>query len=257
MSINECSCCYEEITAATGKAVMGCGHEFHFNCLATWFYKQCEGGGSETCPLCRREATALEQLPTNDADDEDEDEDEEDDYEEEDEINENEAIFTRAGIDAFLRSHGGLGVTEDLFNHWVGPDAVNMSIDHEDLNGTLMTQGAQPITEEEFRGLLRRVHGAPAAPATRWVRMSEGRWERVPVVPSEGPGPAAPAAPAASTLNAAAEPFVWDGMVTSAPPPDSLALQTQEAAKKIQAAYRGYKTYTTVVAAMGLLRIRD
>lgn len=252
-TVNECSCCYDEITAATGKAVMGCGHEFHFNCLATWFYRQCEDGGSETCPLCRREATATEQLPTTSPEDDDDDDD--DDYEEEDDINENEVIFTRAGIDAFLRAHGGLGVTEDLFTHWAGPDAVNMSIDQEDLNGVLMTQGAQPISEEEFRGLLGRVHGAPAPAATRWVRVSEGRWERVPVAPSEAAAPAEPAA--ASTLNAAAEPFVWDGMVTSAPPPDSLALQTQEAARKIQAAFRGYKVYREVVGAMALLRIRD
>jgi hypothetical protein len=240
---------------------MGCGHEFHFNCLATWFYKQCENGNSETCPLCRREATATEALPTNDDEESENESDDDEDYEEE--FGEDEALFTRAGIDAFLRTHGGIGATEELFTHWTGGGGETMGIDYDDLNGVLMTQGAQPISQDTFNGLLGRVHGAPAAPATRWVRTGEGRWERVALAApaaaeaAAGAGGGGGAGAGGYALSADAEPFVWDGTVTVAPPPDSLALQTNEAAKKIQAAYRGYKTYQYVVGAMGLLRLSE
>ena len=36
----ECSICYSEINAATGKVELSCSHPFHFSCLTKWFDKQ-------------------------------------------------------------------------------------------------------------------------------------------------------------------------------------------------------------------------
>ena len=70
MTDTDCSICYESITAATGKSVMSCGHEFHLRCLVQWL-QQPSGAGS--CPCCRREPGDLERVlpPPVDEDDDD------------------------------------------------------------------------------------------------------------------------------------------------------------------------------------------
>jgi hypothetical protein len=79
----ECSICFSEITAATGKVELSCSHPFHFSCLSSWFVKQACQGSNQTCPLCRHESNEFEKIPDNDAQGEDEDEDEDEDEEEE------------------------------------------------------------------------------------------------------------------------------------------------------------------------------
>jgi len=70
MTDTDCSICYESITAATGKSVMSCGHEFHLRCLVQWL-QQPNGAGS--CPCCRHEPGELERvLPPVEDDDDDE-----------------------------------------------------------------------------------------------------------------------------------------------------------------------------------------
>ena len=59
----ECSICYNEINAATGKVELSCSHPFHFSCLAKWFDKQRLGGACESCPLCRHDMTDFEKMP--------------------------------------------------------------------------------------------------------------------------------------------------------------------------------------------------
>ena len=62
MSTNDCSICLEEITASTGKTVLGCGHEFHLRCTVQWFGSQ--KGEASTCPFCRKESGHLDDLPS-------------------------------------------------------------------------------------------------------------------------------------------------------------------------------------------------
>lgn len=62
MSVKDCSICLEEITAATGKTVLGCGHEFHLRCAVRWFLSL--QGAASTCPCCRRESGHLDDVPT-------------------------------------------------------------------------------------------------------------------------------------------------------------------------------------------------
>jgi hypothetical protein len=62
MSDNDCSICLEEITAATGKTVLGCGHGFHLRCAVRWFLSL--QGAASTCPCCRRESGHLDDVPT-------------------------------------------------------------------------------------------------------------------------------------------------------------------------------------------------
>ena len=53
----ECPICYEALDArTTGQAELTCGHAFHIRCIADWFATE----HANTCPLCRKEAAALE-----------------------------------------------------------------------------------------------------------------------------------------------------------------------------------------------------
>jgi ankyrin repeat protein len=55
----DCSICCDAITAATGRTVMNCGHEFHMACLVRWLQKP---DGTGNCPYCRAEPTETERL---------------------------------------------------------------------------------------------------------------------------------------------------------------------------------------------------
>lgn len=57
--MTECAICFNELTAATGRSVMSCGHEFHIRCLVQWLQKP---DGTASCPCCRREPTEFERL---------------------------------------------------------------------------------------------------------------------------------------------------------------------------------------------------
>lgn len=72
----ECAICSDDISAVTGRTIMGCGHEFHTKCLVQWLQKP-DGTGS--CPYCRKAPGEMERLvcPQDEEDAEDE-EDEED-----------------------------------------------------------------------------------------------------------------------------------------------------------------------------------
>lgn len=73
----ECSVCYNDISAATGKVELSCAHTFHFSCLTSWFSK------SQSCPLCRHAANEFETMAAAAEQEEDsEDEDDDEDYDE-------------------------------------------------------------------------------------------------------------------------------------------------------------------------------
>jgi len=60
-----CSICYEEINATTGKMEMAdCNHAFHYSCITKWFTHQENDGSTESCPFCRHQPGALGRLPS-------------------------------------------------------------------------------------------------------------------------------------------------------------------------------------------------
>jgi len=52
----DCSICFDTITADTGRTILGCKHEFHLKCVATWLQT------GEGCPYCRTPTGEYETL---------------------------------------------------------------------------------------------------------------------------------------------------------------------------------------------------
>ena len=48
--MDECSICFEALTASTGHCTLGCSHTFHLACIGRW-----TNHSSSSCPLCRKE----------------------------------------------------------------------------------------------------------------------------------------------------------------------------------------------------------
>ena len=55
--MDDCSICYESITASTGHCTLGCAHTFHLACLSRW------AQNTASCPLCRKELGTTEVIP--------------------------------------------------------------------------------------------------------------------------------------------------------------------------------------------------
>lgn len=55
----ECSICLQEITNSSGKMVLSCQHEYHPNCIGSWFATK----KNQACPLCLQGTSPLSQLP--------------------------------------------------------------------------------------------------------------------------------------------------------------------------------------------------
>jgi len=79
MIANDCAICCDEVTKATGRSVMSCGHEFHMRCLVQWLQKP---DGTGNCPCCRAEPGEKERLmaPPVDSDSESESDDSDSDF---------------------------------------------------------------------------------------------------------------------------------------------------------------------------------
>lgn len=70
--MTDCAICFSEVTAATGRSQLSCGHEFHMRCIVQWLQKP---DGTGNCPCCRHEPTEHERLvaaPTDESDSESE-----------------------------------------------------------------------------------------------------------------------------------------------------------------------------------------
>ncbi len=80
----ECSICFEAVTKQTGSVVLSCDHPFHFRCIENWFSKQVYDGLDQTCPCCRSKGTDLDRCEVVEMDEEDDDETYEEVEEEED-----------------------------------------------------------------------------------------------------------------------------------------------------------------------------
>lgn len=76
--MTDCAICFSEVTAATGRTVMSCGHEYHMRCLFQWLQKP---DGTGNCPCCRHEPTEHERLVAPSADSDSEYSDDESDGE--------------------------------------------------------------------------------------------------------------------------------------------------------------------------------
>jgi hypothetical protein len=64
MATTDCSICYDEISASTGKMEMaGCSHAFHYRCITSWFKRQEAEEAGESCPCCRNQPGELGRLP--------------------------------------------------------------------------------------------------------------------------------------------------------------------------------------------------
>jgi len=224
---NECSICYDAIDATTGVATLSCSHSFHICCIAGWFAKLEKG----TCPCCRKEMSALEDLPqpaeTADDDDEDEDEDDEDDDEE--------VEFSRADLDAFLRARGGNGLTDAMAAEVCPEFGTFMATE---LNALVVGNGARPLTHEEWVALVDEEEDEDedednddiaAAVAIVWNELAsydepprsrlmvDGSWTTTVINPEDATD------------------------VTVVAPPSSAASVAASAATKVQAVWRGFQ----------------
>ena len=99
----ECSICYDEITAATGKVELSCSHSFHFSCLTSWFSTQSGNELQQSCPCCRHESNEHEKMRISGAIKSDDDEDSyESDDESSEELSEQESIDLAAAQERAL-----------------------------------------------------------------------------------------------------------------------------------------------------------
>jgi hypothetical protein len=131
----ECPICYENIDASTGVTTLSCSHSFHYGCISGWFLKQEIG----SCPCCRKEMTAIEDLPRDDEEasvDSEEDEDEVD--------------FTRAELQAFLASMGG-NLSEEAADNIC---EVIAGFTYYELNALVVGNTGRQLTEDQWNELL-------------------------------------------------------------------------------------------------------
>ena len=225
---NECSICYDAIDATTGVATLSCSHSFHICCIAGWFAKLEKG----TCPCCRKEMSALEDLPqpaeADESDDEDEDEDDDDSVDE--------VEFSRADLNAFLRARGGHGLTDAMAAEVCPEFGTFMGTE---LNALVVGNGGRPLTREEWIALLEQDEDdddeededndeIAAAVAAVWNElasydtpraflMADGSWTSTVLNPEEATEVTVVASPAEAPVVAAS------------------------AATKVQAVWRGFK----------------
>jgi len=55
--MDDCSICFEPLTASTGHCTLGCSHTFHLACIGRW-----TNHSSSSCPLCRKELGETERI---------------------------------------------------------------------------------------------------------------------------------------------------------------------------------------------------
>ena len=131
---SECPICYENINATTGQTTLSCSHSFHFGCISGWFLKQEVG----TCPCCRKEMAAIEDLPRDD----------ESTYS--DNSEDEEVEFTRADLQSFIASLGG-NLSEEAADNIC---EVIAGFTYYELNALVVGNTGRQLTEEMWNELL-------------------------------------------------------------------------------------------------------
>lgn len=205
MNCLDCSICCSAIDATTGVATLSCSHSFHISCIAGWFYTLEKG----TCPCCRKEMSALEDLPQSaEAEDED-DEDDEDDEEDEEDVE-----FSREDLDALMRARGGQGLTEAM-SAFLRPEGIFFG--YSELNALLIGNGARAINMDEWVALLDGEEEEEEE-KVRWCLHEDGSWVKDVINPEE-----------------------LTTVAVSVSPSENAAAVATSAATKMQAVWRGFK----------------
>lgn len=145
----DCPICYEKINTSTGFTTLSCSHSFHFGCLSGWFLKQ-EAG---TCPCCRKEMTATEDLPRDGEASDSDSESESDSYSDDEyEVGEFEVSFDREKLGDFLKERGGIGMKDTISAGW--DDATTVTFTRTQLHFLFIGNGAKPFTDEEWEAII-------------------------------------------------------------------------------------------------------
>jgi hypothetical protein len=294
MSTHDCSICHEPATlgaGGTGLTTLACGHEFHFRCLATWFYTQ---QAQSSCPCCRREVSHLEDVPLSTEfqapGEEDDDESEYSDDEESEYDDEETLVLMKRELDDILKNIlGGTGVSEGIWRRLFpgteeeySPDCA-VSFSRTEMEDFATLQGGRVFRDEEWEILVERWGSGDAEILLPQVLLAQGlAAAENPLAAIEPDGlfaaPAATQQPIPSALkihwvrrpdgdwvrqieDGAAggggpppSPALW-GVAAPAAPPDELVDQTMSAAKKLQAVWRGYRQRIRYQVVAGLLRL--
>lgn len=132
----DCPICYDKITSATGVTTLSCSHSFHLSCISGWFLQQ-EAG---TCPCCRKEMAAIEDLPRDDEISDVSSDDSDDD----------EVEFTRASLQAFMRSLGG-NLTDAAAENICD---IIAGFTYYELNALVVGNTGRQLTEDQWNELL-------------------------------------------------------------------------------------------------------
>jgi hypothetical protein len=131
----ECPICYDAITPTTGVARFSCSHSFHYGCISAWFLKQDVG----SCPCCRKEMTAIEDLPRDD------------DSEVSSVGTEDEEVeFTRSELQAFIASLGG-NLSEEAADNIC---EIIAGFTYCELNALVVGNTGRNLTEDRWNQLL-------------------------------------------------------------------------------------------------------
>ena len=133
----ECPICYENIDATTGQTTLSCSHSFHYGCISGWFLKQEVG----SCPCCRKEMTAIEDLPRDD--------DDASDFSSVDSEDE-EVEFNRADLQAFIARLGG-NLTDAAADNIC---EVIAGFTYYELNALVVGNTGRQLTEDQWNELL-------------------------------------------------------------------------------------------------------
>lgn len=146
-NMSECSICYDPVIdfpahEATGSHRSSCGHLFHPKCISKWHLRQEES----TCPMCRKEATELEDCAPEESEAEEE-EDEEYYY-----VG-GVIRLSRAGLEFILRTAGGVGVTAGVEAEIQFDEFNEVAIERSELGRILQEQGGTPLSDAQWTQL--------------------------------------------------------------------------------------------------------
>ena len=214
----ECSICMDAITKQTGSTVLSCEHAFHFRCIDSWFTKQINDDLPQTCPCCRNGGTDLDRCSVVEYEGDNESYEEDDDH-----------VSEAGSLDEFADRiwDGTLRLERNSSGQWV-------LIDTEELAYDSLRSVFGPLNDLDQEAPM-----LPApAPAPALLRFPEGDPRRRVV-------------------------YHWErdaGVIVDLPPNYVEELEQQEttqqeAARKIQAFFRGNQVRNTNKAAVALMRL--
>jgi hypothetical protein len=157
----DCPICFDDITSATGNAVLACNHRFHIMCIVRWFQDQ---EAASSCPCCRREVTPMENVPLVPEGEEegDNEEDGDSDWMTEDEEDDSDADSVGTLRRVWTRADGG-----QWEGHWVlHRPTVTVWVPQEDLEAPEELTEIATLLQRIWRGHRVRRGTLPApAPA--------------------------------------------------------------------------------------------